>query len=62
MRLIRNIVSFLLPPYAVYQLEGIGSTFWLNVALTLLGWIPGGIHSFFIWSRHGFTTELQRAP
>lgn len=62
MRLVRVIVAFLLPPYHVYQLEGIGAQLWINVALTILGWIPGAIHSGLIWARHGFTMQLNRAP
>lgn len=62
MKSLRAIAAIVLPPYHVYQLEGVGPTLAVNVVLTLVGWIPGGIHSLWVWSRHGFTTELQRAP
>ena len=42
------ILSFLLPPLAVYLHSDIGTEFWISVILTLLGWIPGVIYALLI--------------
>jgi uncharacterized membrane protein YqaE (UPF0057 family) len=47
------ILSFILPPLAVYLLfEDINNAFWLNVVLTLLFWIPGVIHALYLVLTH----------
>lgn len=48
MDLIRVILSILLPPVGVFLQVGIGMHFWLNIVLTLLGYIPGLIHAIWI--------------
>ncbi|ADM08749.1 hypothetical protein PB2503_03367 [Parvularcula bermudensis HTCC2503] len=48
MDLIRIIFSILLPPLGVALQVGLGAQFWLNVLLTLLGYIPGVIHAVYI--------------
>ena len=42
------IVAFLLPPLAVGLKEGIGTSFIINVVLTLLFWLPGFIHALIV--------------
>ena len=42
------IVAFLLPPLAVGLKEGIGTSFIINVVLTLLFWLPGLIHALIV--------------
>ena len=43
------ILAILLPPLAVYLHEGeANGTFWLNVILTLLFWLPGVIHALIV--------------
>ncbi|MDP0490871.1 MAG: YqaE/Pmp3 family membrane protein [Verrucomicrobiota bacterium JB023] len=46
--LLRIIVAILLPPVGVLMQVGFGAQFWLNVVLTLLGYIPGIIHALYI--------------
>jgi uncharacterized membrane protein YqaE (UPF0057 family) len=46
--LIRILVSILLPPLGVFLQVGIGLHFWLNILLTLLGYIPGIVHAIWI--------------
>lgn len=46
--IIRIIFSILLPPLGVFLQVGIGAQFWINVVLTLLGYIPGVIHAIYI--------------
>ncbi|KAI0054079.1 hypothetical protein FA95DRAFT_1507658 [Auriscalpium vulgare] len=42
------ILGTLFPPLAVAARFGIGSDFWLNLFLTLAGYIPGHVHNFYI--------------
>jgi uncharacterized membrane protein YqaE (UPF0057 family) len=48
MDLIRIIVAILLPPLGVFLQVGFGKHFWLNILLTLLGYIPGIVHAVWI--------------
>lgn len=48
MDFIRILFSVLLPPLGVFLQVGIGGAFWLNILLTLLGYIPGIIHAVWI--------------
>ena len=51
MDLIRILLSILLPPLGVFLQVGIGLHFWINILLTLLGYIPGIIHAVWIIAR-----------
>ncbi len=51
MDIIRIIFSVLLPPIGVFMQVGIGAQFWLNILLTLLGYIPGVVHAVYIIAR-----------
>ena len=48
MDVIRILLSILLPPVGVFLQVGIGLHFWINILLTLLGYIPGVIHAIYI--------------
>lgn len=48
MDILRIIVAILLPPLGVFLQIGIGGHFWLNILLTILGYIPGIIHAIWI--------------
>jgi len=48
MDLLRVILSILLPPLGVFLQVGIGMHFWLNIVLTLLGYVPGLVHAIWI--------------
>jgi uncharacterized membrane protein YqaE (UPF0057 family) len=37
----RIVVAVLLPPLGVFLQVGIGKQFWINILLTILGYIPG---------------------
>ena len=45
---LRLILSVLLPPLGVFLTVGLGGHFWLNILLTLLGYIPGLVHAVWI--------------
>ncbi|KAH7136896.1 hypothetical protein B0J13DRAFT_449348, partial [Dactylonectria estremocensis] len=44
--------AIILPPLGVFMEQGCGGDFWLNVFLTILGFIPGIIHAFYIIMKH----------
>ncbi|WP_116366168.1 YqaE/Pmp3 family membrane protein [Parahaliea mediterranea] len=51
MDLIRVLLSILLPPLGVFLQVGIGGQFWLNILLTLCGYVPGIVHAVWIIAR-----------
>lgn len=48
MDIVRLLLAILLPPVGVFLQVGLGLQFWLNILLTLLGYIPGIIHAVYI--------------
>jgi uncharacterized membrane protein YqaE (UPF0057 family) len=48
MDLLRILLAILLPPLGVFLQVGLGLQFWLNILLTLLGYIPGIVHAIWI--------------
>lgn len=48
MDLIRIIFSVLIPPLGVFLQVGLGLQFWINILLTLLGYVPGVVHAVYI--------------
>ncbi len=53
MSIIRIILAVILPPLGVLLTVGFGAQFWINILLTLLGYIPGVVHAVWIIARHG---------
>lgn len=51
MSVLTILITILLPPLAVAMKHGIGTTFLINLLLTLLGWLPGVIHGFYVNSK-----------
>ena len=51
MDIVRIIVAIFLPPLGVFLQVGIGTDFWINILLTLLGYIPGIIHAVWVIAR-----------
>ncbi len=52
MDLLRIVVAILLPPLGVFLQVGIGTQFWINVLLTILGYIPGIIHAVWVIAKY----------
>lgn len=48
MDFLRILVAILLPPLGVFLQVGLKGAFWLNILLTLLGYIPGIVHAVWI--------------
>jgi uncharacterized membrane protein YqaE (UPF0057 family) len=42
------VIGTLLPPLAVAARFGIGRDFWINLPLTIAGYIPGHVHNFYV--------------
>ncbi|SHE28443.1 Uncharacterized membrane protein YqaE, homolog of Blt101, UPF0057 family [Modicisalibacter ilicicola DSM 19980] len=51
MDVIRIILAILLPPVGVFLQVGLGLHFWINILLTILGYIPGIVHAVWIIAR-----------
>ena len=45
---IRILLAILLPPLGVFLKVGLTGHFWLNILLTILGFIPGIIHALYV--------------
>ena len=57
MDIIRTLLSILVPPLGVFLQVGLGKHFWINILLTILGYLPGVVHAMWvIW------TFPRRAP
>lgn len=51
MDIIRTILSIIIPPLGVFLQVGVGKHFWINILLTILGYVPGIIHALWvIWT------------
>lgn len=51
MDIFRIILAVVFPPLGVFLQAGLSGQFFLNILLTLLGYIPGIIHAIWIISR-----------
>jgi uncharacterized membrane protein YqaE (UPF0057 family) len=48
----RILVAILLPPLGVFLQVGLGKQFWINVLLTILGYIPGIVHAVWVIAKY----------
>lgn len=51
MDILRIIAAVILPPLGVFLEVGLRKHFWINILLTLLGYIPGIVHAIYIITR-----------
>ena len=49
---IKIIFAILLPPVGTFMEVGLTGHFWLNIVLTILGYIPGIIHALYVILKH----------
>jgi uncharacterized membrane protein YqaE (UPF0057 family) len=49
---IKIIFAILLPPVGVFMEVGFSGHFWLNILLTILGYVPGIIHALYVILKH----------
>lgn len=52
MDILRIIFAIILPPLGVFLTVGLTGPFWLNILLTLLGFIPGIIHAVYVIAKN----------
>ena len=50
--LIRIVASIIIPPLGVFLRVGFGLAFWVNIVLTLLGYVPGLVHAIWVIARY----------
>ena len=55
--LLRVLLAVLLPPVGVFLTVGLGGQFWLNILLTILGYIPGIVHAVWLIARRSPRTR-----
>ena len=48
---LRIVLVILLPPLGVFLTVGVQPHFWLNILLTVLGYVPGLIHALWLVAR-----------
>lgn len=48
MDIVRILLAIILPPLGVFMQVGLGLHFWLNILLTILGYVPGIIHAIWV--------------
>jgi len=48
MEFLKIIIAILLPPLGVFMQVGFGGAFWLNIFVSLCGYIPGIVHAVYI--------------
>lgn len=53
MDVIRLIFAIIFPPLGVLLQVGLGKHFWINILLTLLGFIPGIVHAVWVIAKVG---------
>ena len=46
--IVKIIIALFLPPLGVLLEVGLTLHFWINIVLTLLGFVPGIIHAIYI--------------
>lgn len=52
MELFKLIAAIIIPPLGVFMQVGIGKHFWLNILLTLLGYLPGIVHAVWVIAKN----------
>ena len=52
MDILRVVAAILLPPLGVFLQVGIGKHFWINILLTILGYIPGIVHAVWVIAKY----------
>jgi uncharacterized membrane protein YqaE (UPF0057 family) len=45
---LRIVLAIILPPLGVFLQVGLTKHFWINVLLTILGYVPGLVHAVWV--------------
>jgi len=59
LNILRVILAILLPPVGVLLTVGFGVQFWVNILLTIFGYIPGIVHAVWIISARAKERQLR---
>ncbi|ETI20570.1 plasma membrane proteolipid 3 [Cladophialophora carrionii CBS 160.54] len=54
------ILAIVLPPLGVFLERGCNADFFINILLTILGYIPGIIHALYVQAHHANLTGTRR--
>lgn len=52
MDILRIVLAIVLPPLGVFLQVGLTKHFWINVLLTILGYIPGIVHAIWVIAKY----------
>lgn len=52
MELVKILLAIFLPPLGVFMQVGIGKHFWINIILTICGYIPGIVHAVWVVAKN----------
>ena len=56
---VRVLLAILLPPVGVFLTVGLGLQFWLNILLTIFGYVPGIVHAIWIIATRAKEREFR---
>jgi uncharacterized membrane protein YqaE (UPF0057 family) len=46
--ILRIVLAIILPPLGVFLQVGLTKHFWINIVLTILGYVPGLVHAVWV--------------
>ena len=52
MDILRIVLAIILPPLGVFLQVGLTKHFWINVLLTILGYVPGIVHAVWVIAKY----------
>jgi uncharacterized membrane protein YqaE (UPF0057 family) len=55
----RLVFAIFLPPLGVFLQVGLGKHFWINIILTLMGYLPGIIHAVWVIAKVGGMQSIE---
>jgi uncharacterized membrane protein YqaE (UPF0057 family) len=50
--ILRIVLAIILPPLGVFLQVGLTKHFWINILLTILGYIPGIVHAVWVIAKY----------
>lgn len=53
MSFLNVVLAIVLPPVSIFLNEGVSATLFINILLTIVGWVPGSIHAVWVLSKRG---------
>ena len=59
-KLLRYGLGIALPPVGVFLTYGISPAFFINIPLTILGWLPGSIHAVWAIAKHYENSQMTQ--